>query len=252
MATYIMTGGASGIGAATRNLLTEQGNTVVTLDIRDADFLADLGDGQQRQDAIDALKQAYPRIDGLITCAGVASHFPDPGKILAINYFGTRMIVEGLADTIAPGGRIVAISSNSAPMCHNEALVAALLDNDPEKAQELAAASNGHDCYAGSKQAVARWMRQVAPDFARRGIAFNAVAPGYIETPMTAAVAQSPEYGEAIKAFVGSIPIGRAGQPEDVARLIHFLLSPAAGFIAGSLIYCDGAHDALMRPDGLF
>jgi len=252
MATYIMTGGASGIGAATQNLLTEQGNTVVTLDIRKADFLADLGDEQQRQDAIDALKQAYPKIDGLITCAGVASHFPDPGKILAINYFGTRGIVEGLADTIAPGGRIVAISSNSAPMCHNEGLVAALLDNDPERAQELAAASNGHDCYAGSKQAVARWMRQVAPDFASRGIAFNAVAPGYIETPMTAAVAQSPEYGEAIKAFVASIPIGRAGQPEDVAQLIHFLLSPAAGFIAGSLIYCDGAHDALMRPEGLF
>ena len=65
-------------------------------------------------------------------------------------------------------------------------------------------------------------------------------------------MAQSPEYGEAIKAFVASIPIGRAGQPEDVAQLIHFLLSPAAGFIAGSLIYCDGAHDALMRPEGLF
>lgn len=252
MATYVMTGGASGIGAATLKLLTDQGDTVITLDLQNADFNADLGDATARNTVIDTVRRAHPSIDGLITCAGVASHFPDPAKILAINFFGTRGIIEGLADCLLPGGRIVAISSNSAPMCHNEALIKAMLDNNPDQAFDMATASNGHECYAGSKQAVARWMRRVAPEYARRGIAFNAVAPGYIETPMTAAVAESPEYGAAIQEFVQSIPIGRAGQPGDVADLIGFLLSPHASFIAGSLIYCDGAHDALMRAEGLF
>ncbi len=252
MATYIMTGGASGIGAATRQLLTDQGDKVVTLDIRNADILADLSDESAREAAIAKVRQDFPSVNGLITSAGVASHFPEPDKILMINYFGTRALVEGLVDTIKPGGRIIAISSNSAPMCDNESLVTALLDNDLNRARELAKTSNGHECYAGSKQAVARWMRRIAPDYARRGISFNAIAPGYIETPMTEAVAKSEAYGSAIQEFVASIPIGRAGQPNDVAQLIRFLLSPEAAFIAGALIYCDGAHDAMMRAEGLF
>ena len=77
----------------------------------------------------------------------------------------------------------------------------------------------------------------------------NAIAPGYIETPMTQAVAQNPEYGEVIKQFVASIPAGRPGLPEDVARLVSFLLKPGSDFIAGSLIFVDGAHDAMLRPD---
>ena len=252
MATYIISGGATGIGAATRQLLKAAGHEVISVDIKDGDVYADLGDPASREAAIREVAKGWPIIDGLITCAGVASHFPDPGKILAINYFGTRGLIEGLKPNIRQGGRLVAISSNSAPMCQNPALIDALLANDETLALDLAQSSHGHDCYAGSKQAVARWMRSVAPTYAQSGIAFNAVAPGYIETPMTAEVAASAEYGEAIQQFVASIPIGRPGQPDDVARLIEFLLSPAAGFIAGSLIFCDGAHDALMRPDGLF
>ena len=252
MATYIISGGATGIGAATRQLLQAAGHQVISVDIKDGDVYGDLGDPDSREAAIRELASRCPAIDGLITCAGVASHFPDPGKILAINYFGTRRLIEGLRPNIRQGGRVVAISSNSAPMCQSPALIDALLANDETLALELAQSSHGHDCYAGSKQAVARWMRSIAPTYAQSGIAFNAVAPGYIETPMTAEVAASAEYGEAIKQFVASIPIGRPGQPVDVARLIEFLLSPAAGFIAGSLIFCDGAHDALMRPDGLF
>jgi NAD(P)-dependent dehydrogenase (short-subunit alcohol dehydrogenase family) len=137
-------------------------------------------------------------------------------------------------------------------MCSNEALVEAMLALDEAHAMSLAADTNGHECYAGSKQAIARWMRKVAPEYAKRGIAFNAIAPGYIETPMTAAVAQDETYGELIKEFVASIPIGRPGQPEDVANLISFLLSPEGCYIAGSLIYCDGGHDAMMRPEGLY
>ena len=252
MGTYVLTGGATGIGAATKQHLQDTGHRVITVDIKDADHVADLGDSVAREDVIRRIKSDHSSLDGLITCAGVASHFPDPAKIVAINFFGSQALIAGLSDLMSSGARIVAISSNSAPMCSNEALVEAMLALDEAHAMSLAADTNGHECYAGSKQAIARWMRKVAPEYAKRGIAFNAIAPGYIETPMTAAVAQDETYGELIKEFVASIPIGRPGQPEDVVNLISFLLSPEGCYIAGSLIYCDGGHDAMMRPEGLY
>jgi NAD(P)-dependent dehydrogenase (short-subunit alcohol dehydrogenase family) len=115
----------------------------------------------------------------------------------------------------------------------------------------LAQTVSGHECYSGSKQAVARWVRRSAPEWARSGIAVNAVAPGYIETPMTQAVAKSPEYADSIRQFLQSIPLQRAGQPQDIADLVSFLLSDNATFIAGSVLFCDGGHDALFRPDQL-
>ena len=103
---------------------------------------------------------------------------------------------------------------------------------------------------ASSKKAVALYMRRQAPDFAKAGINFNAIAPGYIETPMTASVAKDTTYGDAIRAFVESIPAGRPGQTADIVALVDFLLSSQASFIAGTLIFVDGGHDALFRPDG--
>ncbi len=103
--------------------------------------------------------------------------------------------------------------------------------------------------YSGSKQAVARWMRRNTAEYAAEGVRMNAVAPGYTETPMTEQVANDPKYGDAIKAFLKSIPIGRAGAPEDMAKAVNFLLSPDASFICGSVLFVDGGHDAMMRKD---
>lgn len=249
MATYILTGGATGIGAEIKAQLLAASHTVITLDIRDGDYNVDLGNTQARRDVIEQLKSDHSSIDGIITCAGVASHFPDRAKILSINYWGTVELIEGLQDMVTTGGRVIAISSNSAPQCQRPELVDAMLADNEAQAIALTADASGHDCYSGSKQAVARWMRKKAPEFARRGIMFNAVAPGYIETPMTQQVAQSETYGDAIRQFVASIPAGRPGLPEDVASLVLFLLSPQASFIAGSLIFVDGAHDAMFRPE---
>ncbi len=66
---------------------------------------------------------------------------------------------------------------------------------------------------------------------------------------MTAAVEQDPVYGEAIKAFLASIPLGRTGLPEDMANATQFLLGPEASFICGSVLFVDGGHDAMLRPD---
>ena len=78
MATYVLTGGATGIGAAIKARLKAAGHRVVVLDLRDADIEVDLSQASQRQAAITALSEILPEsIEGIITCAGVASHFPD-------------------------------------------------------------------------------------------------------------------------------------------------------------------------------
>ena len=96
-------------------------------------------------------------------------------------------------------------------------LIDTLLSGDEAAAVAMGAGTNGHECYAGSKQAVARWMRRQASMPA--AVFPNAIAPGYVQTPMTQAVEESEEYGELIKAFLDSIPIGRPGQADDVANL---------------------------------
>ena len=77
----------------------------------------------------------------------------------------------------------------------------------------------------------------------------NAIAPGYTRTPLSAAVEEDPNYGDAIKQFIASIPVGRPGLPEDMANAASFMLSDKASFICGAMIFIDGGHDAMLRPD---
>jgi len=251
MKTYAMTGGASGIGAAIKNTLLEAGHRLIVVDIADADIVADLSTPEGRRDAVNAILAAAPEgLDGFIACAGVGSHISRLELIPAVNYFGAVELVEGLGDALArKDGAVVLISSNSAPMPTNTAYVDALLAADPEGVTRALADMEGHAAYSGSKQALARWMRRQVRDYAARGIRMNAVAPGYTETPMTAAVAQDPSYGDAIRQFVASIPLGRPGLPQDMADAVAFLLDDKASFICGSVLFVDGGHDAMLRPD---
>jgi NAD(P)-dependent dehydrogenase (short-subunit alcohol dehydrogenase family) len=248
MSTYVLTGGATGIGAAIKARLKGAGHQVVVLDLREADIEVDLSEASQRQAAITALLDILPEsIEGIITCAGVASHFPDLKKILSINYTGSIEIINGLRQRLAPGSSVVMVSSNSAPLCQKPELVELLLEDQWQNIDTMLPEVSGHDCYSGSKQAVAKWMRKHAPEFAGQGIRLNAIAPGYTETAMTKAVADDPQYGDAIRQFVASIPMQRPGYPEDMADAVEFLLSDKASFVAGSMLYIDGGHDAMFR-----
>ena len=252
MATYVLSGGATGIGAAIKARLKAAGHRVVVLDLRDADIEVDLSEASQRQAAISALLEMLPEsIDGIITCAGVASHFPDLKKILSINYSGSVDIINGLRQRLAPGSSAVMVSSNSAPLCQKPELAELLLNDQWQSIDTMLTELSGHDCYSASKQAVAKWMRKNAPEFAGQGIRLNAIAPGYTETAMTKAVADDPEYGDAIRKFVASIPMQRPGYPEDMADAVEFLLSDKASFVAGSMLYIDGGHDAMFRPKSI-
>ncbi|MEP1469397.1 MAG: SDR family oxidoreductase [Halieaceae bacterium] len=108
---------------------------------------------------------------------------------------------------------------------------------------------DGQSAYGGGKQALGRWMRHLSPAAAKSGVRINAIAPGYTETGMTKSGLADPRYREAIQQFVNSIPVGRAGLPEDQANAVAFLLSENASFISGSVLFVDGGHDATFRPD---
>ena len=103
--------------------------------------------------------------------------------------------------------------------------------------------------YAAAKSGIHGFTKALAQEGARYNITVNAIAPGYTDTPMTAAIADDPTYGDAIKQFVASIPIARAGLPVDMANAVDFLLSDNASFVCGSVLFIDGGHDAMLRPD---
>jgi NAD(P)-dependent dehydrogenase (short-subunit alcohol dehydrogenase family) len=194
--------------------------------------------------------RATEGLDGFVPCAGLAGHVPDRALVASLNFFGSTVLVEGLKDLLVlRKGAVVLISSNSAPMPTDDGFVAALLEGDEAKAREIAQRIEGQPVYGGSKRALAFWMRRVAPGYARDGVRMNAIAPGYTQTPMTAAVEKDPVYGEAIRQFMASIPVGRPGQPDDIADAAEFLLSPKAAFICGSVLFVDGGHDAMLRSD---
>lgn len=250
MGIYAMTGGATGIGAAIKNQLRERGDTVIVVDVKDADVIADLSTHEGRQAAVaEVLARASEGLDGFVACAGVGPYV-NPALIVRLNYFGAVEVTEGVRPALERrGGSVVVISSNSAPMSPDAEYVDLLLAGDEAGACERVAAQNGQVAYSGSKAAVARWVRRNAPAWAAAGVRVNAVAPGLIRTPLSDSATNDPRFAEAMQNFEKTIPIGRVGQPDDIAGPVLFLLGPEAGFICGAMLFIDGGHDASFRPD---
>jgi NAD(P)-dependent dehydrogenase (short-subunit alcohol dehydrogenase family) len=251
MGLYIVSGASSGIGAAVCQRLIDDGETVIGLDRISAQINADLATPSGRENAVAQCRAlAKSGLDGLVCCAGVGSTFSDVSAIPQVNYFGSIDLVTGLGDLLTmKSGAVVLVSSNSASQSTEMDYVNALLAADRNGIAESLLKITGHGAYSGAKQAISKWMRRNAPDYARRGIRLNAVAPGYTRTAMTADAENHLEYGKAIAEFLSTIPLGRAGETRDIAQAIGFLLSNEASFVSGSILYVDGGHDAMFRPD---
>ena len=251
MRTIVITGSAGGIGSAARRRLEAEGHRVIGVDVRDAEVIADLATADGRADMAEAVGQACAgRLDGLVAGAGVAGQPGD--RTLSINYFGAVATLTGLRPLLARGTdpKAVAISSNSVTTQagYPVAMTDACLAGDETEARRLGSGdADGLLAYPAAKLALARWVRRhaITEDWIGAGIRLNAIAPGFIRTPMTAA-------GEEFIFSLGDIfpiPIGRPGDADEVGALLAYLLGPDAGFFVGSVIFMDGGTDAALRPE---
>lgn len=235
----VITGGASGIGAATARLLAREGAHIVLADINDnggQSIAADLGptamavkcDVASAGDVEALIKAAvdrHGRIDILFNNAGIGS-------------FGTSVEVPP-----ADWERVIAIDLHSVYYaCHFA------IPHMPRGSAIVNTASisgMGGDyrfaAYNAAKGAVINYTRALAVDHARDGIRVNALCPGLVDTPITAGASQMPGLKEE---WESRIPLGRAAQPEEMARVVAFLASDDASYVTGTIMVADGGTTA--------
>jgi len=188
------------------------------------------------------------RLDGVVACAGLALAEP---LTIAVNYFGAVATLEGLRPILEKGDepRAVVVSSFAATMPTDPGLVEACLSGDEWAALEIA---EGKDqlIYASSKVALTRWVRRhaITPEWAGKGILLNAVGPGLIQTPMTQAMIDDPTTMENLERLL-PMPVGRYAQPEEVAALLKFMVSPENSYMVGQMVFIDGGSEATTRGD---
>ena len=253
MKTFVVSGAASGIGAATTALLRAQGDRVITVDLHDADVVADLSTPAGRAVAVAGVEQLTDVVHGLVPCAGIAgASGVDSALVVSVNFFGAVALASGLQSRLAAadGASVVLLASNSiTAMPGWRTSVADLcLADDEEAARADAREVDSVLVYPATKAALAWWARRegVIDGWIGQGIRLNAVAPGVVATSMTEQLRADPVYGP----FVDSYPtaIGRRGRPEEVAALIAFMLSDAGSLMVGSVVYADGGTDAILNP----
>lgn len=253
MATYAISGAASGMGAATAALLRADGHEVIGIDLRDAEVVADLATAEGRDHAVAAVGDACRgRLDGMALFAGVGGATGRPASLLvALNYFGSVRLLAGLRPLLGEGGSAVAVSSVATTIQPgwSKELVEACLSDDEAKACEVALLGDSATAYPATKVALARWVRRQAPSaaWAGAGVRLNAVAPGLVETAFVAETREDPVLGSQIGAF--PLPLGRGGRADEVAEVVGFLLSPRSSLLVGTFLLCDGGTEALLRPD---
>lgn len=258
--TVVVTGSASGIGAATARLLRERGDRVIGIDLRGAEVTADLSDPADRDRAArEASEIADGRIDAVIACAGISAPI---AATVAINYFGVVGLLQALLPALgrseAPRAAVVS-SAATLQEVHPE-LVEAMLGGDESAAMQLAGSltadgdpAAGYIVYPSSKRALSRWVRRasITPEWAGAGIPLNAVAPGAVITPMTAQLLADPQGLAAVDASM-PMPLNYHQSPESIAHLLLYLTSPENTHVTGQTIYDDGGVDATLRGDDVW
>jgi NAD(P)-dependent dehydrogenase (short-subunit alcohol dehydrogenase family) len=226
----LVTGGASGIGAATVALLRERGATVVAADVVGGDGVTplDVTDEAAVDAAVAAVVAEHGRLDLAANVAGTSGTYSEVvdtrtdhwRHTLSVNLDGVFFCLraELRAMLAAGGGSIVNVASGAARMG-----VPGLAD------------------YSASKHAVIGLTKSAAIEVIRKGIRVNAVCPGTVRTPMLRGFLGGDE---ALEKIGRQSPIGRLGEPAEVAEAIVWLLSDAASFVSGSIVAPDGGVSA--------
>ena len=226
----LVTGGNRGIGAATAARLVAAGYQVVTASRSGGSpdgvgvagsIQMDVSDARSIESGLAAVAEEYGPITTLVANAGVTRDAlvmrmsdEDIDDVLMTNLAGSLRLCRGVARGMlrAKTGRIVLVSS-----------VVGLMG------------SAGQVNYAASKAGLVGAARSLARELGSRGITVNVVAPGFVETDMTAELDEQRR-----SEILGAIPAGRYATPDEVAATIDFLVSPAAAYITGAVIPVDG------------
>ena len=250
MGTICVTGTASGIGAATQAKLVAQGHRVIGVDLRDADVCGDLSKPADRRRIVDEVNTLCGGVlDGLVPCAGVSTPVPNE-LIVRVNFYGTLAIVNGLRPALEKGtnSAVVMISSNSTTMTPGLSVddAMAYLQQDEELVVARFSSPAAFVAYPAGKLAIAFWVRMNAAEWMKSGVRINAVAPGVIDTGMTRPLLDMPGVKDSLDMI--PIPLGRWGQPEEIANAIAFLGSQEASYVVGQTLFVDGGTDALLQP----
>lgn len=251
MRTHVISGTASGLGAALRRRLESSGERVLGIDRCDAEIVADLGTVSGRERAIlEARRLSGGAIDGIVSCAGLGPYDP-PDPVLRVNYFGAIALLDGLRDELRRGREGAAVAISSVGAIFDEIMLPELLEacraGDEETAAALVRDRDGTTAYSNAKRALARAVRARVAEWGRIGLRLNVVAPGKMETPMLDRLLASPEHAPAIEAL--PVPLGRSSSAHDIAGAVTFLLGPDARFVHGQVLFVDGGSEALLRPD---
>ena len=250
--TSVVTGSASGIGAATVRYLEAGGGCVIGIDRRDAQIEVDLAGAEGHLEAAAAVADLTGgAVDAVVACAGMWAENDLPVRV---NYFGVVELVEALQPLLAKGDAPGVVVVSSAAIDHrcDDVTVTACLDRDEDAA---AAAANAAPrlAYSSSKRALARWVRREAPTerWAGAGITLNAVAPGTIVTPMSATALDHPKGAARLDKAI-PMPLGGHGRPEQVAALIGWLAGHENSLVTGQVVFVDGGADAVLRPGDIW
>lgn len=254
MPLTLITGSASGIGAATAQALKAAGHQVIGVDRQEADIVGDLSTADGRAQIIrQALARCEGKLDGLVLCAGLGPHVEPESLIVSVNYFGAVELLDGLLPALRAGQNPSAVVISSVASLHitwdKNTLAAALEAGDEARAQALVTGAGplgGNLAYTAAKNALTVAVRKRAVAWGPAGVRLNSVAPGAIETPLLQAGAQDERYAQAFKDFVA--PISRRGEPSEIASAVRFLMSADASYVHGAQIVVDGGIDAAWRP----
>jgi len=223
----LVTGAASGIGAACAHTLADDGWDVVRADLQEGPSVRPLDVTDEA--AWEALMAELGPLDGLVTSAGIRTRgmivdtsLADWERHLRVNVTGTWLAIRAFLRAIPDGDvtprSIVTIASVNATI-----------------------AVPGQAHYVASKGAIASLTRAAALEGAPLGVRANAVAPGPIRTPMAGERLSDPAQ---VQWLTGRVPLGRIGEPDEIAGVVAFLLSDRASYVSGEVLYADGGWAA--------